>query len=103
MDHFAMLVAQYLKFDVPRMLEEFFHINVWRPKGLLRLSASRLICGKEFILLPYHAHTAAASACGGFENERIPDMRRFFRHLPFPFTKAIAPGNGGRTCGLHLP
>src|SRR5258707_5198002 len=102
MDHFAMLVAQHLKFDVTRMLEEFFRINVWRAKGLLRLAARRLICGKKFILLAHHPHTAASSACGGFENERIPDMRRFFRQLLFPFNDAIAPGNGGQTCGLHF-
>src|SRR5260370_7853029 len=102
MDHFAMLVAQHLKFDVTRMLEEFFRINVWRAKGLLRLAARRLICGKKFILLAHHPHTAASSACGGFENERIPDIRRFFRHLLSPFNNATPPANYCHTPSLHF-
>src|SRR5258708_29429750 len=99
MDHFAMLVAQHLKLDVTRMLEEFFSVNVWRAEGLLRLAARRLVSGKKFILLAHYAHTAAASASGGLENKRIPDMRRLFRQLLFPFNDAIAPSNGGQTCG----
>src|SRR6202165_128745 len=102
MDHFSMLVSQHLKFDVTRMLEEFFRINVRRAKGLLRLATGRLVSGQKFILLAHHPHAAATSARGGFENERIPDVRRLFGELLFPFNDALASRNSRQTCGLNF-
>src|SRR5713101_3783456 len=62
MDHFPMLVAQHLKLDVARMLEEFLRVNVRRAKGLLRFAACRLVSSQEFILFANHAHAAASFA-----------------------------------------
>src|SRR5216684_2827258 len=94
MDHLPMLVAQHLKLDVPRMLKKFFRVYVRSAKGLLRLATCRLVSGQQLILLAHHPHASATSACGGFENERIPDVRRFFRELVFPFNNALASWNG---------
>src|SRR5204862_5683357 len=44
-----------------------------------------------------------ASAGGGFENERIPDVRRLFGELLFSFNDALAPRDGGQTRRLHFP
>jgi hypothetical protein len=37
MNHFAVLVAQHLKLDVPGMLDELFRVDVGIAEGLLRL------------------------------------------------------------------
>src|SRR6266850_5756226 len=101
-DYLSVLVAKHLEFDVPRMLQKFFRINVRRAESLLRLAARRLVSGQKFILLAHHAHAAAASASGGFQNQRIPDPRRLFRKLLLPFYDAFAAGNRGQTGGLHF-
>ena len=99
---FQVLGDQHLKLNVARMLEELFRVNVRRAKGLLRLATRCLVSGQKFILLAHHTHAASTSARGGFENERIPDVRRLFGELLFPFNDAFAPRNGGQTCGLHF-
>ena len=43
MNHFAVLVSQHLKLDVPGKLEKFFHVNIGSPESLLRLAAGRLV------------------------------------------------------------
>ena len=40
---FAVLVAEHLKFDVPRVLDKFLRVHVGIAKGLLRFAAGRLV------------------------------------------------------------
>src|SRR6266567_2042783 len=103
MDHFAMLVAQHLKLDVPGMLEKFLCVHIRRAKSLLRLTTSCLVGGQQFILLAHNPHAPASASRRSFDNQRIPDVCRFLRELLFPFNDAVAPGNGGQTRRLYVP
>ena len=98
-----MLVAQHLKLDVPRMLQEFFSVYVGCAKGLLRLATGRLVGSEKLILLAHHTHAATTSARRGFENQRIPDVRSLLRELLLPFNDALASRDGGQTGGFHFP
>src|SRR5438046_10608371 len=92
MHHFPVLVAQHLKLDVTGVFEKFLRVNVRRTKGLLRLAARRLVSGEKLIPFAYHAHAASASTCGGLENQRIADARRFFAGCSSPSTTPSLPG-----------
>src|SRR5712664_4075168 len=85
------------------MLEEFFRVHVWRAEGLLRFTARRLVRCQELFLAANHAHAAAAATRGSFQNQGIPDARRFLRKLLFAFDDAVASRDGGQAGGLHFP
>jgi len=102
MDHFAVLVAQHLKLDVPGMLEKFFRVHVRRAKGLLRLAAGRLVGGQELFLPANDAHPASSSTRGGFEDQRISDAPGFLGELFLTLDDALTSRNGGQARGLHL-
>ena len=51
MDHVAVLVAEHLKLDVARMLDQFFHVHVRAAKGLLGFGARGLKRGDQFFLV----------------------------------------------------
>src|SRR5258708_12659943 len=82
MDHFAMLVAQHLKLDVPGMLEKFLRVHVRRAKSLLRLTTGCLVGGQQFILLAHHPHAPAPSPRRSLDNQRKPPVCPFLRELP---------------------
>ena len=42
MHHVAVIVAEHLKFDVARALDQLFHVHVGAAEGLFRLGARRL-------------------------------------------------------------
>src|SRR5437016_12625671 len=103
MDHFPMLVAQHLKLDVPRMLQEFFSVYVGCAKGLLRLATVRLVGSEKLILLADHTHAATTSARRGIENQRIPEVRSLLREVLLPFNDALASRHGAQTRSFHVP
>jgi hypothetical protein len=103
MNDLAVLVSQYLKFDVPRMFDEFLGINIRCAKGLLSLAARRLVSVQKFFLLVYDAHTPPAAARGSFDDQRKSNFLSFFRELLFSFDDAIAAGHRGHAQRLHFP
>jgi hypothetical protein len=101
-NHFAVLVAEHLEFDVPRALDEPLGVNVRRAKCLLRLAPRRLVGGQQFLLLAYRAHTAPAAARHRFQNQRIADLCRFLGKLLFPFDGPVASRDGRQPGVFHF-
>ena len=56
------VVAENLKFDVVRVLDEFFDINAGIAKGLFRLGARGVIAFDQRNVVVRHAHPASAAA-----------------------------------------
>src|SRR5580704_18268748 len=54
--HAPMLVSQYLKFNMPRPLNEFLQIYIGRSESLLRLVACRPERCRHLLLATNHAH-----------------------------------------------
>src|ERR1700682_3600668 len=63
---FAVLIPEYLKLDMPRMLQEALGINVGIAEGLLRFAARGLVCRQQVALVTNDAHAAAAASGHGF-------------------------------------
>ena len=62
----ALVITQYLHFDVLGRSDEFFQENRVIAKSLGRLSAGFGICGFKRFLAVNDTHTPAASAGDGF-------------------------------------
>ncbi len=103
MNHFAVLIAQHLKFDVPRALDEFFRVHVRVAEGLLRFAARRLVVARKSSTLAHDAHAAAAAARRCFQNQRVADLGGRFRKLLFAFDNSVAAGNGRQTGRANSP
>src|SRR5438128_1365069 len=93
MNDLAMLVAKNLEFDVPRMFNEPLGVNIRRAEGLLRFTARRFVCRKKLFLFAHHAHATSATACDGFQNERVTDFCSFLGKLILSLTRAVTPAN----------
>ena len=78
MHHVAVLVAQDLKFDVARTLDQFLHVDVGAAEGLLGFGARRLKQGDQLAAVAHDAHAAAAAAFGCFDHDGIADFRARF-------------------------
>ena len=93
--HVAMLIRQYLKFDMPRRPDVFLEINVGARKCrscfLLRLRQQT----RQLLSRIHHAHAASPTTRRRFQYHRISDPRRrldgFFRTPQH----AIGPGRMG--------
>ncbi len=101
-NHFAMLVAQNLKLNVPRMLQESLRVNVGRAKCLLRFAARRFVRRQQLFRLPHNAHATAAATCDCLQYQRVTNVRGFFRELHFTLDRAIAAGNRRQARGFHF-
>src|SRR3989440_12928532 len=96
MDHFPMLVAQHLKLDVPRMLQEFFSVYVGCAKGLLRLATGRLVGSEKLILLADHTHARPPPPAEALRISGYPMCAASFASCSSPSTTPSLPGMVGR-------
>src|ERR1700682_1318954 len=103
MNHFAVLIAENLGFNVPRMVNKLFCINVGIPKSLLCFSARRLIGTQQFFLPAYYAHAAPTAARRRLEDQWVTNLGGFLVKLLFPLYHCIAAGNGGQPRCSDLP
>src|SRR5580693_3851547 len=101
MNHVAMFIAENLKFDVARMLDELFHVHIGTAEGLLSFGARRLKHGDELAAMAHDAHTAASAAFGCFDHDGITDFGGDFLGAFFVRHHARAAGNNRETCFLH--
>ena len=71
-----MLIAQHLKFDMPRPLEEFLHIHRIIGEGRHSLGLGHRNRAQQRAFGVYHAHAAAAAAAGGLDDDRVANLAR---------------------------
>src|SRR5229473_7992865 len=102
-DYFAVLIPKHLKLNMPRTFDESFRVNVRRAKCLLRFAPRGFIRGKQFFLLAYDAHPAAAPSCRSLQDQRVADPGGLFRELFFAFHYAVAARNRGESRRSHFP
>src|ERR1700680_1502869 len=103
MDYLAVLVAQNLKLDMTRMLEELLRVDVRGSKCLLALAARRFVGVQKLFLLVHHAHASPAATRGSLDDQRKTNSLGFFGELLFPFHNAFTARNRGHAQRLHFP
>src|SRR3954468_18218803 len=72
----AVSVAENLKFDVARMLDELFHVEIAVAEGRGRLRRCGFEQGGQFRLASHNAHAATAAPGGGLDDPRKSDWPR---------------------------
>src|ERR1700758_2739313 len=102
MNNLAVLVAQHLKLDMPRIFDETLGINIGSAESLLRLAARSLVSGQKLFLLAHHAHAAAAAAGNRLQNQRVADIRGFLGKLFFAFDCPVAARDGRQSRASDL-
>src|SRR5258708_36305130 len=102
MNDFAVLIAQHLELDMPRMLQDPLCVNVGVPEGLLRLAARGLVRGQQLSLVADNPHSPPAAAGHGFQDQGMPDPRGFLGELLFSFNDAVAPRYRRQPGSFHL-
>ncbi len=100
--HVAVAVAQHLKFDVPRALDEFFEVDVGNAEGLLRFVARRLERRQQFVAVAHHAHAAAAAAGRRLDDHRIADALGFGQCGIGVGQQTVAARHDGQAGGCHF-
>jgi hypothetical protein len=71
MDDVAVMIGENLKLDMPRLLEEFLHVDLVVAEGGERLGAGHVDRVHESGRVVYDTHAATASTAGGFYDHRI--------------------------------
>ena len=78
-NHVPVSVSKDLDLDVPRALQELLQVDHIRTEGARRLSLARRDGLLEVIGVMNRAHTLPATACRGFQHNRIADViSKFF-------------------------
>jgi hypothetical protein len=72
----AVLVGQYLEFDVARVLQKFFHVHHGVVESGLRLGLGHGYRIQQRRFGMYHAHPAPAAAAGCLDDDRVTDAAR---------------------------
>src|SRR4051812_43707293 len=93
------VIAQDLKFDVPRRLDVLFDVHVAHTKRSLRLTLRGLERMCELTGRTDDAHAAAATPGRGLDDDRITDVLGCLDRLFFGFNRAIA-SRQNRDAGL---
>src|SRR5580704_17423828 len=101
MDHVAVLVAEYLEFDVARMLEQFFDVDIGTAEGLLGFGFGGLKQRDQFAGVAHDSHAASAPAFGGFDHHGIADFCSDFFSGVFVGDDSGAAGNDGEPGSSH--
>jgi hypothetical protein len=73
-DHVAVVVGHHLEFDVPRLLEEFLHVDLSVAEGRARFLLRHVDGVEQRGLGMHHAHAAAAAAARGLDDHRVADL-----------------------------
>ena len=98
----AVLVAQHLKFDVARPLDEFLEVHIGNAESLLRLIARGRERGGKLFLAADDAHPAPAASGGRFHDHRILDSRGFGEGRGFVRDDSLRARNDRHARGGHL-
>src|SRR5580700_10825528 len=101
MNHVAVFIAENLKLDVARMLDELFHVHIGTAEGLLGFGARGLKHGDEFAAMAHDAHAAASAAFGRLDHYRVADFGGDLLGAFFVGHHAGAAGDYGEASFLH--
>ena len=74
-------VGEDLDFDVPRILQEFLHVDLRIAEGAAGFFARHVDRVDQRRFRVDHAHAAAAAAAGGLDDDRIADLARNLHDL----------------------
>ena len=91
-DDVAMAISHDLKFNVVRIDDELFEIDLIVSKGFLRLMTRTVESRLEAGLVMRDAHAAAAAAGSRLDHDRIPDFFRDFDRVLLGLDDSIAAG-----------
>ena len=70
----SMVIRKHLDFDVPRRLQELFHINDFVAECRASFRLGHGDCCNQGCFGVNHAHTAAAATAGCLDDDRITDL-----------------------------
>ena len=88
-------IAEDLKFDVVRVLDEFLDVNAGIAESFFRFGAGGVIAFDERNVVVGHAHAASAAAGDGFDHHRIADAFGDAERFLFVFDHAFGTGRRG--------
>src|SRR5258707_4350786 len=100
-DQVSMRVAQHLKFNVARLLDKLFHVEIAVAKGRSSFGLRGIERALQFGLAADHAHAASASARRRLHDHRIADLRRPFARFFGGSNYAVRPGKDRHVRFLH--
>jgi hypothetical protein len=72
----ALLIGQYLNFDVAGTLDKFFQVDGGIAERLERLGCGGVECSVKPRRIRYHPHAFATTARDGLHDHRVPDFIR---------------------------
>src|SRR6185436_8045873 len=94
-DHVAVLVAEDLELDVPRLDQILLHVDRAVAESPLRLLAGGGELSFDLRLLPDDAHAAPAAARGRLEDDGIADLGGGVPRVLRAFERVLAAGEHG--------
>ena len=80
-----MSVTHQLDFDVPRVLDEFFHEDIGTAKRRKRFASGLFERRVEFVLTLDDSHAATATAMSRFKDQRIAKVGRLLASARYVF------------------
>ena len=100
-DHVAVLVGQYLKFDVAGMVDVLLHVEVAVAECCGGLGLGRFEESRQFLFAAHDAHAASAAARRSLHDHRETNLPRPFHGFAFGRNDAVRPGENGHASLLH--
>ena len=101
-DDVAVGVREHLELDVPRLLQEFLHVDLVVAERRARLGLGDADGVQQRGLGVHHAHAAAAAAAGGLDDHRVADVAGDAQVLiRILAQRAVGAGHAGHAVGLH--
>ena len=100
-DDCTVLIAQYLKLDVTRVLYIFLHVEIAVAKGCGSFGLRLTKQGRQLVFIANDAHAATATAGSCFDDDRKPNLPGPFDRLSIGTDYSVRAGEDGHAMLLH--
>ncbi len=100
-DHVAVLVAQYLEFDMARVLDIAFQVEVAIAKSARGLRLRLTVERGQFIFIAHNAHAAPAASGRCLDDDGKANLPRPFLRFFHRSDHAVGAGNDRHSVLLH--